>query len=103
MGEKNNRNPQKYLILNRMAQDPDLSTYEAARLFGVNRHTIAEWCKEAGIDLSGHKHPRVGRILGMKQQKRKRLIRELAVIEREIKVLREQDPEAPYIKPKGRR
>jgi transposase-like protein len=98
-----NRHPQKYLILQRMATDPDMSAAEAARTFGVNKHTVSIWCREAGIPLGQNKHPRVGRILAMKQSKRKRLIRELAVIEREIQALQELDPSAPYIKPKKKK
>src|SRR5271170_4766516 len=100
MGRNNAEKKNKYDVLAAMAKRPDLTTYEAAYLFGVNRHTIGIWCKEAGISLAGHKHPRAGFILKLKQKKRLRLIKELAVIEREIKALKALDPSAPYIKPK---
>jgi len=103
MGEQNNRSPQKYDILGAMARRPDMSAREASRLFGVNRHTIEKWCREAGISLDGHKHPRVGQILAMKQKKRKRLIVELAQLERDIKALSELDPNSAYRKPKARK
>jgi hypothetical protein len=99
-GNKGNRNPRKFEILAAMARRPELTTYEAAEIFDVNRHTIAGWCREAGIKLDGHKHPRVSFILSRKKTLRKRLIADLAVVEREIKVLEDLDPDAPYIKPK---
>jgi hypothetical protein len=89
----------KYLILNRMATDPELSSYEAARLFGVGRSTIIRWCREAGISLEGHCHPRVSFILRLKVRKRDRLIRELAQVERDIKSLKQFDPDEAYKKP----
>lgn len=75
----------------------ELSAVEAADLFAVSRHTVEKWCREAGISLAGHKHPRVSVILTLKQRKLSRLLRELAVIQREVKALREQDPSAAYI------
>jgi hypothetical protein len=92
--------PQKYNILHRMATDPDLSAMAAAELFGVHHTTIKRWCKEEGISLAGHKHPRVSFILKGQLSKRTRLIKELAQCERMIKALREQDPDAPYRKPR---
>lgn len=91
----------KYLILHALAKDPSKTAAEAAREFGVNRQTIRKWCKEMGISLTGHKYPRIGFILDLKLRKRDRLLRELAVIEREVKTLRQQDRDAPYIKPKA--
>ena len=96
----------KYAILHKMANDPDLSAAEAARQFGLNRGTIELWCKEANISLEGHLHPRVSWILTKKRQKRLRITQELAQLNRDIKELEEQekqDPNAAYIKPKGKK
>lgn len=100
MGEKNNRRTDRYAILHRMANDPDMSAREAARLFDVARSTVEKWCREESIPLTGHKHPRVGWILNKKQSRRKRLTQELAEVTREIKELKQLDPAAPYRKPK---
>jgi len=93
----------KYLILHALAQNPNLTVTEAAREYGVNRHTVRRWCNEAQIRLVGQQCPRVRFILDIKIGKRTRLICELAQIEREIKALKEQDPNAPYQKPKEKK
>jgi len=88
----------KYACLHRLAQDPDLTAVEAAEIFEADVRTVRKWAKEANISLSGHKHGRVKFILNLKEKKRKRLITELAQLERDIRELRELDPDAPYIK-----
>jgi hypothetical protein len=92
----------KYQILYAVAAR-GLTAREAADLFSVNRHTVEKWCREEGISMDGHKHPRVGFILKMKRKRLSRLIRELAVLQREVKALQGQDPSAAYIPPKPRR
>lgn len=103
MGERYNRRTDRYAILHRIANDPDISAAEAARLFNVSRHTVERWCREEGIPLLGHKAPRVSFVLNQKKGKRKRLTQELAVLAQEIKALEQLDPNAPYQKPKGGR
>jgi hypothetical protein len=88
----------KYACLHRLAQDPDLTAVEAAEIFEADVRTVRKWAKEANISLGGHKHGRVKFILNLKEKKRKRLITELAQLERDIRELRELDPDAPYIK-----
>jgi|SRR5271156_2453932 len=103
MGEKYNRRTDRYAILHRIANDPDISAAEAARLFNVSRHTVERWCREEGIPLTGHKAPRVSFVLNQKRRRRKRLTQELAQVIREIKALEQLDPAAPYQKPKGKK
>src|SRR5271167_3020739 len=91
----------KYAVLERIAKDPNMTARQAAEIYDVARHTVERWCREAGISLAGHKHPRVWHILRTKTKRRKRLTEELARITREIEALEQQDPDAPYIKPKG--
>ena len=93
----------KWQILAALAAKPGVTRSEASYQFGVNRHTISKWCKEAGINLPKNKHPRVSFVLSMKRHKRKRLVTELAKLEREIKVLEQLSPSDPYIKPKARK
>jgi predicted DNA-binding transcriptional regulator YafY len=100
MGERYNARTDRYAILHRIANDPDMSAAEAARLFHVARHTVERWCREEGIPLTGHRAPRVSFVLRQKRQRRKRLTQELAQVTREIKALEELDPNAPYQKPK---
>lgn len=88
----------KYACLHRLAQDPELTAVEAAEIFEADVRTVRKWAKQANISLSGHKHGRVKFILKLKEKKRKRLITELAQLERDIRELRELDPDAPYIK-----
>ncbi|MGA7566884.1 MAG: helix-turn-helix domain-containing protein, partial [Terriglobales bacterium] len=80
MGEKYNRRTDRYAILHRIANDPDMSATEAARLFNVSRHTVERWCREEGIPLTGHRKPRVSFVLNQKRQRRKRLTQELAQV-----------------------
>jgi hypothetical protein len=72
MGTLPNTHPYKYLILNRMARDPQVTAAEASRLFNVNRHTVGQWCRKAGIPLNNHKQPSVGFVMGRKKAKIKR-------------------------------
>jgi len=99
MGERYNRNPNRWAVLNLIANNPDITSREAAERFGVSRFSVEKWCKAAGISLDGHKHPRVSRILALKRKRAKRLISELAVLNREIRDLEQLDPNGPYIKP----
>jgi DNA-binding transcriptional MerR regulator len=103
MGEKYNRRTDRYAILHGIANDPDMSAAEAARLFHVARHTVERWCREEGIPLQNHKAPRVSFVLNQKQKRRKRLTQELAQVTREIRTLEQLDPAAPYQKPKGKK
>jgi hypothetical protein len=98
-----NERKDKWQIIAAMAARPDLTAREAEYEFNVNRHTVGKWCKEAGISLGGHKHPRVSFILALKKRRRKRLTSELAVLEREIRALEQLDPGAAYIKPEGKK
>jgi predicted DNA-binding transcriptional regulator YafY len=100
VGNRYNRRGDRYAILNRIANDPDLTAAEAARLFYVSRHTVERWCREAGIPLIGHKAPRVGFVLSIKKRRWKRLTQELAKLNHEIRALEELDPAAPYVKPR---
>ena len=103
MGEKYNRRTDRYAILHRVANDPDMSAAEAARLFSVARHTVERWCREEGIPLRVTEASRVSFVLNQKQKRRKRLTQELAQVTREIKTLEQLDPNAPYQKPKGKK
>lgn len=80
MGERYNARTDRYAILHRIANDPDMSAAEAARLFHVARHTVERWCREEGIPLTGHKAPRVSFVLNQKRRRRKRLTQELALL-----------------------
>jgi ribosomal protein L35 len=93
----------KYAVLHKLASDPDITARECADLFDCHFSSVKRWAKEAGISLLKHQHPRVSHILRMKTKRRDRLMRELAVLQREIKVLRTLDPSDAYIKPKGRK
>jgi len=93
----------KYNVLAKMASDPDLTAAAAARLFGINRGTVSRWCREAGISLEGHLHPRVSFVLNLKRKRRARMMKELPLLNKEIRELEElekKDPSAPYIKPR---
>lgn len=100
MGMRYNRRIDRYEILNRIANNPDISAAEIARLHAVSRHTVERWCREEGIPLTGHKKPRVSFVLRQKKGRRKRLVQELAEVTREIKELEQLEPSAPYRKPK---
>ena len=91
----------KWAALKRLAEDPAITARQAAEIYDCDYHTVLEWAKEAGISMDGHKHPRVSFILALKTRKRKRLIKELATLEREIRALEEKRPDEPYIPKKA--
>ena len=103
MGEKYNRRTDRYAILHRVANDPDMSAAEAARLFSVSRHTVERWCREEGIPLTGHRKPRVSFVLNQKRQRRKRLTQELAQYPRNQSLRGSQTPTRPTRNPRGRK
>jgi transposase len=88
-------------VLHLITSTPGMTAREAARRCNVSRSSVERWCKEAGISLIENKHVQVCRILQLKQQKQKRLIRELADLEQDIQALERLDPTAPYIKKKA--
>jgi transposase-like protein len=93
-------NPNKFVILQRMATDPDMTAADAARTYDVSRHTVEKWCRESGIDLRGNKFPSVKFILIGQHRKRKRLLADLAATEKFIRELEQENPDAKYTKRK---
>ena len=93
----------KWAALHLIATDPDMTAREVAARLGVARHTVEKWCRDEGVSLSGHKHPRVSFVLAIKQKKLSRLIKDLAKTKREVEELRKLDPNAPYRAKKPRK
>jgi hypothetical protein len=93
----------KFKCLEHLARDPNLTARKAAEVYDCDRHTVELWAREAGIKLTWHLHGRVGFALQRKIAKRKRLISELARVNREIAELERRDPQEAWIKPKKKR